>query len=289
MSRKAQIVKRAGQVHRQEFVKLLKQATSTGHSLWNVWDDFIYMMASAISQVFVWKQEREDYYLRIIGKYEKKIQEIFPKMFAEIVMAFEEEGCKDILGGLYMELELFNHWKGQYFTPDHVCHLMATLTFNDVADLIEQNGYITVNDPTCGGGAMLIAFAKTCLEHNVDYQRDVLFVGQDIDPVVARMCYISMSLLGMPGYVIVGNTLTADFSHYDYWHTPMYFVHGFQARERLREFKDAVGELMKPQEDAESESVDILETENTVIQAPEDSYIVSVAYNENQVGQLTLF
>lgn len=42
----------------------------------------------------------------------------------------------------------------------------------------------------------------------VNYQKDVLFVGQDIDKVVAMMAYIQFSLLGCPGYIIVGNSLT---------------------------------------------------------------------------------
>jgi len=155
-------------------------------------------------------------------------------MFAEIVEALEQEGLVDVLGGMYMELELMNHWKGQFFTPDCVCRMMAEMQFYDVSELIEQQGFITVNDPTCGGGAMLIAFAAVCKDKGVDFQRNVLFVGQDVDPVVARMCYISMSLLGMPGYVIIGNTLAADVSNYDYWFTPMYFIRGFQWR-RQRE------------------------------------------------------
>lgn len=233
MNRHGQITLRTGQEHRQELVKLIKNA-SYMHTVWQIWDDLMYMSAAAITQPFQWVQAREDEYLRRIGSYDKKTQALFPLMFAEIVEALEQEGLVDVLGGLYMELELSNHWKGQFFTPDCVCRMMAEMQFSDVAELIKQQGHITVNDPACGGGAMLIAFASVCRDRGVDYQQDVLFVGQDIDPVVARMCYISMSLLGMPGYVIVGNTLTADISNYDYWFTPMYFIRGFRWR-RQRE------------------------------------------------------
>lgn len=38
---------------------------------------------------------------------------------------------------------------------------------------------------------MLIAFANICKDDlNINYQKDILFVGQDVDPVVAKMCYI---------------------------------------------------------------------------------------------------
>ena len=36
----------------------------------------------------------------------------------------------------------------------------------------------------------------------------MIFVGQDVDRVVAQMCYIQLSLLGCAGYICVGNTLT---------------------------------------------------------------------------------
>ena len=237
MSHRGQIIHRTGQEHRQELARLIKEA-SYSTSTWQVWDDLMYMGATALSQPLRWVQAREDEYLRRIGKYDKKAQALFPLMLAEIVEALEQEGLVDVLGGMYMELQLMNHW-GQFFTPDCVCRMMAEMQFSDVAKLIEQQGFITVNDPTCGGGAMLIAFANVCKNKGVDFQRNVLFVGQDVDPVVARMCYISMSLLGMPGYVIIGNTLTADVSNYDYWFTPMYFIRGFQWR-RQRESIEVV-------------------------------------------------
>ena len=233
MNHRGQIIHRTGQEHRRELARLIKEA-SHSTSTWRVWDDLMYMGAAALSQPLKWVPAREDEYLRRIRQYDPKIQALFPLMFAEIVAALEQEGLVDVLGSMYMELELMNHWKGQFFTPDCVCRMMAEMQFYDVSELIEQQGFITVNDPTCGGGAMLIAFASVCQDKCVDFQRNVLFVGQDIDPVVARMCYISMSLLGMPGYVIIGNTLTADASNYDYWFTPMYFIRGFQWR-RQRE------------------------------------------------------
>ncbi len=79
---------------------------------------------------------------------------------------------------------------------------------------------------------MLIACAGECASQGVNYQRDVLFVAQDIDPVVARMCFISMSLLGMAGYVVIGDSIRMDTQNWDYYFTPMYFVHGFPFRKQ---------------------------------------------------------
>jgi len=213
----------------------------------------MFMAAAAISQPLHWVQKREDEYLRRIGQYDSKTQALFPMMFAEIVLALEQEGLTDMLGEMYMELELMNHWKGQFFTPESVCRLMAEMQAMDAADLIERNGFITVNEPTCGAGAMLIAFAHACAVRDIDFQRDVLFIGQDVDPVVARMCYIQMSLLGMPGYVIIGNSLLyppAGKPHpeCEYLFTPMYYIRGFRWR-RQREVRETMEIIEREEND----------------------------------------
>ena len=62
---------------------------------------------------------------------------------------------------------------------------------------------------------------------NLNYQNHLLVVAQDIDETVALMCYIQLSLLGVAGYVKVGNSLTEPMTDNDnkenYWFTPMYY------------------------------------------------------------------
>lgn len=85
--------------------------------------------------------------------------------------------------------------------------------------------------PRCGAGATLIAgihAARKQLEKaNLNHQNHLLVVAQDIDETVALMCYIQLSLLGVAGYVKVGNSLTEPMTDNDdkenYWFTPMYF------------------------------------------------------------------
>lgn len=117
------------------------------------------------------------------------------------------------------------------FTPYHVCKLMAEVTMDNTVQKVEQDGYISINDPCCGAGATLIAAihaARKQLEKtNLNYQNHLLVVAQDIDETVALMCYIQLSLLGVAGYVKVGNSLTEPMTDNDdkenYWFTPMYF------------------------------------------------------------------
>lgn len=95
---------------------------------------------------------------------------------------------------------------------------------------------MAVNDPACGAGALLIAFANECRRpgHDINFQTSVLFVAQDIDFLAGMMCYIQLSLMGCPGYVVIDDSISHPITGIDphgliprdgpnVWYTPMYF------------------------------------------------------------------
>lgn len=224
---------------KKEFLRVFNQLTNR-HRSWDVWRDFIVMYACTLSNP-VDKQhydEREALYLRTIKKYNKQEQPLFSELAAYTVMALEENPEQDFLGSIFMSLNLGNQHNGQFFTPYHVCELMAEVSMQDSVLKIEKEGYITINDPCCGAGATLIAgvhAAKKRLEKaGYNYQNHVFVVAQDIDMTVALMCYIQLSLLGVAGYVKVGNSLTDPITTNDstenYWYTPMYFFPAWSMR-----------------------------------------------------------
>ena len=59
-------------------------------------------------------------------------------------------------------------------------------------------------DTCCGAGCMLLAAAAAYDATHKDRscRQDMLFVGQDLDQVVALMCYIQLSILGYAGYAV---------------------------------------------------------------------------------------
>lgn len=217
---------------KKEFLRVFNQLTNR-HRSWDVRRDFITMYACALSNPVDKEHydERESLYLRIIKKYNKQEQPLFSELAAHTVMALEENPEQDFLGSIFMLLNLGNQHNGQFFTPYHVCELMAEVTMQDVVSKIEKDGIITINDPCCGAGATLIAgihAARKRLEKaGYNYQNHVLVVAQDIDMTVALMCYIQLSLLGVAGYIKIGNSLTDPITENDskenYWFTPMYF------------------------------------------------------------------
>lgn len=217
---------------KKEFLRVFNQLTNR-HRSWDVWRDFIVMYACALSNPMDKQHydDREALYLRTIKKYNKQEQPLFSELAAHTVMALEENPEQDFLGSIFMSLNLGNEHNGQIFTPYHVCELMAEMTMDDTVKKVEQDGYISINDPCCGAGATLIAgvhAAKKRLEKaGYNYQNHILVVAQDIDMTVALMCYIQLSLLGVAGCVKVGNSLTdpitVNDSKENYWYTPMYF------------------------------------------------------------------
>jgi type I restriction-modification system DNA methylase subunit len=230
-------------MHRAALIKLFDKFRYM-YSAWQVFDDFIYLCAASLAQPVCWVQAREDEYLRRIKAYPKELQELFSTMLAELVMAFEEERFSDILGAIYMDYNFGDNRKGQYFSPYNVCQLMAKMTGENLAEEIKEKGYVPVNDCCCGSGAMLIAFAESAYKQGINYQRHVLFVGQDVDPTVARMGFIQLSLLGCAGYIAIGdslsNPITGDAllpntSNHDVWFMPMFFREEWEWRRLWRQ------------------------------------------------------
>lgn len=199
------------------------------HSVWQVWHDFVKLSACRLCLHSGARKERE----ALVGKYSATDLEHFSQMFEMTISALEQNPDQDFLGDLFMRFNLSNEWRGQFFTPYSICKMMAALTLCDAAEARAQNCF-SVNDPACGSGAMLVAFAQNCKAHNINYQRSVLFVAQDIDETAALMCYVQLSLLGCPGYVIIGDSLvnppdTTKLPNPEVfdgktWYTPMYYV-----------------------------------------------------------------
>ena len=232
----------------QEFRSKFQQLLSPRSRPIDIWRDFIVMSACAISNTVDKSHydEREKRYLETINKYEKSQQHIFPELYANVVMALDENPEQDFLGRMFMDLHLDYEELKQIFTPYHVCQLMADVTMGDLVQQVEEQGYVSINDCCCGAGANLIAAinsARHMLEDaGLNFQNHILVIGQDIEELVALMCYIQISLLGVAGYIKVGNALTepmtSDDSMENYWFTPMYFSDVWHTRRMIHRFMD---------------------------------------------------
>lgn len=231
--------------YEKEFEKIFDKMTYNRQK-WEVWADLMTMMATAISNALdpdcARKRKREKEYMDCAKRCGGV--ELPARAFAVVVEALEANPDQDFLGSLYMRFELGSHWHGQFFTPYSLCHLMADIQMDDLKGKIDREGWVSVCDPCIGGGAMMIAAASKAKIMGVDYQRSMLFVGQDIDRIAGMMAYIQMSLLGMPGYIVIANTLSSPLTGdvliptekegQEFWYTPFFFRDEWSMRKVCR-------------------------------------------------------
>lgn len=196
---------------RQKAILKKLDSLSGRYSRYQIWCDFITWSALSISNALdkLNAPRREEQARDIEKKYTDAEKKILAEMLADFVMAMDVDPEQDFLGELFMMCEFGNDAGGQFFTPYSVCRAMAAINMDtNIKDQIQEKGFVTCGDCACGAGALLVAFANECRRQDVNYQTSVLFVAQDIDYLAACMCYLQMSILGLPGYVYVGNTLT---------------------------------------------------------------------------------
>jgi hypothetical protein len=223
--------------YRAELIKIL-QSLSHRHDLYRVWSDFIEMSAISLSNsVDIHHQAaREARYMEIVKAYTTDEAKRFADAFGALVMCMEYSEFDDILGSVFMQMELGNKWAGQFFTPYHLCHAIALLSIDEKSDeLIERNGFITVNDPAVGGGAMLIGMAEALRDRGHNFQRCMHAVGQDLDIKAVHMAYVQLSLLHIPAALIHGNTLSNE--KRSVWYTPAHILGGWSMKLRQQDFE----------------------------------------------------
>lgn len=249
------------------------------HDRWRVFSDFVQLSAFAISNAVDLRNRdtRESDYMRIIGQYSKDEANRFPMMLAELVNGLED-GMADVLGQVYMELELGNKDRGQVFTPYSLCQASAKMVFDKphVDSIIADKGYISMQEPAVGGGAMVIAFAEVMKEAGINYQQHLHVTATDVDIKAACMAYVQFSLLNIPATAIHGNTISQE--EWSRWYTPAHILDGWSIRLRSKTQKP---ELIE--HEAQIHQV----TEELVI--TEEPVPIPIAAKKQTSVQLTLF
>lgn len=184
-------------------------AISGKYSPYEVFADWVECMALAFSNsthLFhdkVW-EKREKMYKNIMDRYSNDEQMRFYEMCAWLTEALED-GPDDVLGKVYIESGMGSKITGQFFTPFHISEMTATVALRDAVEHPDED--IIINEPSCGGGGMIIAAAKVLNDNGIDYQRRMQVVAQDLDWKGVYMCYVQLCLLGIKAVCIQGDSL----------------------------------------------------------------------------------
>lgn len=226
------------------------QRAARRHGAHEVFADFCEMSALSISNSVDLRQRgaREARYMAIVKRYQPEEVVQFPMMLATVVSALQAEP-RDVMGELFMGLDMGNHWRGQFFTPYALSVMMAELSMDGVTSetIAAKGGFITVSEPACGSGGMIIGVTEVLKAAGINYQRHMHATLQDVDSTAVHMAYIQASLMGIPAVVIQGNTLTNEASAY--WYTPAHILGGWSrklARRANAEKIEADGQPLEP-------------------------------------------
>jgi hypothetical protein len=186
-------------------------------------------------------------------------REVYEKRFADIAKSYGERGMKifaeclslftdeihaaihgnamfrDFAGELYMASGTNSKGLGQFFTPYHISHLMAKCSLEKDRFLgeIEENPdrVITFYEPTCGAGGLMVAAIDVMHAAGINYAHNMFIDCGDIDPRCFHMSYLTLSLLGAPAVVRLGDALAMKYHRA--WFTPAYIFNWPHFRKEL--------------------------------------------------------
>lgn len=199
--------------------KLLKIGSSQGID--NAFTTFIELFASSLASDGdpVNGEVRKKRFQEINDSLSAAIRKEYLELIDIVKQTFAENADDpvDILGVVFHELNLHDAWHGQFFTPNDVARLMAMLV-NPASE--DENEIITLNEPTCGSGTMVIAAAWAMNNCGKDYSKKLLAIAQDIDIRCVWMSYIQLSLYKIPAVIAHGNSLTEEV--WAKWYTASY-------------------------------------------------------------------
>ena len=211
------------QDYRRAFIKEFNAIAKHKHR-YDVFRDFVTMAACSLHNSIRKDPAREDEYLQIIAGYGKEDSERFPKLLGYLIEMLEPQP-QDILGSLYMELEISNKNAGQFFTPSSVSDFMAKILHGEELENLEKP-FITLSEPACGAGGMVLSFVKAMIDAGHNPAEKLWTQCVDIDRLAALMCYVQLSLWNVPAEILVGDTLRWEFR--ERWHTPAYYLGNWQ-------------------------------------------------------------
>lgn len=123
----------SAQYSRGRFINVFKD---TGRHLgrWEVFSDFLSLAASELDMARIRTPESMEHCRKICARYEATDIANMQEMFCLMVCALEAK-FHDFLGAIFMELELGDNFRGQYFTPYSVQCLMARMLMPGVRTL----------------------------------------------------------------------------------------------------------------------------------------------------------
>lgn len=221
----------------ESFRTVLESLARARSSTVAIFSDFCRLVACCVAS-----GTREKEYLEIARSYSRDELNAFAKGFALLVQEMEATPFSDVLGPYYLDIAAHSskQARGEFFTPPEVSKLIARMLMD--TDAIKAEGRpITLNEPACGSGGMVLAVAELFAPDSVDLLR---VTAQDINPVAVDMCYLNLTLWGIPARVIRGDTIRRTVS--GEWRNIHWFRVGEERRQLIQKLQEVVAAESEP-------------------------------------------
>ena len=182
-------------------------------------------------------KEREKKYGRIMSEYQPNEQRLIEKLAGEIFAlcsscAHPQGKFGDWLGELYMMSGTSSSNAGQFFTPYSVSKACAEVAVDAeiVKKKMKKREVLVISEPASGSGGMILATIDVLWnKYHFNYTENCFVEASDIDSRCVHMCYIQLSLAGVPAIVKQQDALTREL--FDVWYTPAYLFQYLRFRE----------------------------------------------------------
>ena len=131
---------------RKQFIKAFESLTHH-RERHDVFADFLEMAVCAIRKKTLPPGPAADaleaQYMAVVARNRPEDVRAMPELLGITALAVESGGC-DFLGQIAGDIELINGHMGQFFTPYDLSRTIAELTLDTVAEIIAEQGFITV-------------------------------------------------------------------------------------------------------------------------------------------------
>lgn len=283
--------------HHKDIADILGSVHDRDH--YTVIRDFFELSAISIRNNFDFSQEHANFekrYMEIAQGYKKEYLEGFAMSLGLLGKKIQDAvngnaPFADWAGELYMDSGTSNGKAGQFFTPYSVSQCMARINFpkDEVRAKLgsDPNRVLTIYEPTCGAGGLIVASIDALNEAGVNYSWNAFVDCGDIDPRCVHMTYVTLSLLGVPAVVRLGDALMMEYRQN--WFTPAYLM-------AWPHFKSRIGRGNYPNSATVPKSSDIQENPQEAAPEPpkEETKELATAVSEtvptmDDNGQYSLF
>jgi len=179
-------------------------ASRHGEDAQVTWDKWLAWMCEGLDAKYVVKQGIHE----ALSRMRDDNMDFFTIMRKWFVVAnhnMRRESGFDAFGTIY-EAAFKSKYKasgcGQFFTPVHICTLMARICGESKGD---EYGIVRYNDCAVGSGRTLLAAWNAADKYGKNF-----FDAGDIDPTSVRMCALNFMMNGMVGCVSLQDAMSLE-------------------------------------------------------------------------------